>query len=103
MSRALSREELSKRSSWITAPDCRGEACLAHDGATKATRASPLHDLGRFPGGLDRRHAAELLVVDQALDGRVVAAERALRVPPQVDPPERHVGALEDQQLADHG
>src|SRR5437868_817675 len=32
----------------------------------------------RFDGGLEVRHAAELLVIDELLDGRVVAAHLAL-------------------------
>src|SRR5438034_4930461 len=83
--RARSSAAWSRRSSWIMS----------------SSIYLPAADLGRRHRRLHGRRAAELLVVDQAGDRRVVAAQRALGVPAQVHLPEVHVEALEDQQLAD--
>src|SRR5207253_1427988 len=81
-----------------------GRACRAESRSAWATRrvararhASALRDrdLGRSLRGLGRGYAAELLVVDQAGDGGVVAAERAGGDPAQVQLAELHVQTLE--------
>src|SRR6266542_660491 len=51
------------------------------------------------PAGEGR--ATELHIVDQLSDGRVVAAERALRVPPQLHDTKVHSERVEEQQAAD--
>src|SRR5688500_494499 len=50
----------------------------------------------RLRGG--RRDAAELVVVDQLADGRIVAAHRALRVAPQLELAEAHPPGVVQQQ-----
>ena len=47
------------------------------------------------------RDAAELIVVDQLADRRVVAAHRALRIAPQLQLAEAHVPGVVEQQPAD--
>ena len=47
------------------------------------------------------RDAAELVVVDQLLDGRVVAAQRTLWIAAQLDFAELHLERIENQQSAD--
>ena len=60
----------------------------------------------RSPAGvgaveLRRRHAAELLVVDQRRDGRVRAAHRAVRILAQLQLAELHPQRVEQQEPAD--
>src|SRR4029079_11123462 len=49
-----------------------------------------------------RRHnAAELLVIDERLDRRVIAADRAFRIPAQLQLAEAHLQRVVEQQAAD--
>src|SRR6266545_4936463 len=50
------------------------------------------------PSGGSHRAAAERLVVDQLLDGRVVAAERALRIAADLDLAELHRQRIVEEQ-----
>src|SRR5207247_1662202 len=62
------------------------------------------HFVGIYPGshrfGGD---AAELIVIDQFVDGGVVATERAVRVAAQFEFLEPHIERVEEQQAADEG
>ena len=55
------------------------------------------------PGRSLRRNAAELLVVDQGLDGGLLSAERALRILAQLQLPELHLQGIVKNQTADQG
>src|ERR687893_548318 len=71
----------------------------------------PLLELGdgylRYPvrrlGGLSLRDAAELLVVDKLGDGRVLAADRAVRVLAERHLAETHAEGIVEQQTPDEG